>query len=128
MLHTNRFFLNSSLLSYWASRLFSVNIGNECTVTKYNSWLTKKSGAQPPRVKWTNHLRHINFCPPDGIWILPQEINRLWLCFWQREITKNIIRICICLFTKDKRLTIFRFCFTFCQPDKTIKLPYIVIL
>jgi len=58
------------------------------------------------------HLRHINFCPLDGIWILPQEINRLLLCLCQWEIFKDGIRIHNCLFTQDKRIICIQILFS----------------
>ena len=59
-----------------------------------------------------SHLRHINFCLLDGIWILPWEINRLLLCLWQWEIFKDRIRIHNCLFTQDKRIICIQILFS----------------
>ena len=58
------------------------------------------------------HLRHIDFCPLDGIWIPPWEIHRLSLCLWQREIFKDGIRIHNCLFTQDKRIICIQILFS----------------
>ena len=58
------------------------------------------------------HLRHINFSPPGGIWILPWEINRLSLCLWRWAIFKDGIRIHNCLFTQDKRIICIQILFS----------------
>jgi len=89
--------------------------GSKCQKQKRSqSWYTKNNLQK--NLNWMNityfgvkfdvwgqrHLGHINFSPPDIIWILPGKINRLLLKSWPCEITGDEIRIWHYLFLANK--------------------------
>ena len=97
-------------LGAWNSRHYSLDLPTSKNqqvfqpnmATSFVPFLAIRHRYEQMCLDW--HLRHIKFCRPGGIWILPWEINRLLLCLWWWGIFKDGIGIHSCLFIQDKRI------------------------